>query len=115
MCFLTALGWSLEGPFAFVVLFMSQDLPDEYDLVLEIDLDDQAVLVPADVDNDESADSIGTGPNSLQFGKVGPSCLLGDPEPSPEWVLGIAVHFEEFTQPPKRDDMHAVLEVRSVL
>jgi hypothetical protein len=38
LSYLSLLGWMLDLPSAFVVLFMSQDLPDEDDLVLEEDL-----------------------------------------------------------------------------
>ena len=52
-------GRGLLFTLAFVVHPMSQDMPDQYDLVLEENLDDQAVLVAADIHDDEMLDPIG--------------------------------------------------------
>jgi hypothetical protein len=80
---------------------MGQDTPDQDDLILEEYLDDQAILIPADVDQDQMADPIGTRAGRLELGDVGPSRLIGDPEPSPEWGFRVGMFREEFTQPPE--------------
>ena len=64
---------------------MGQDTPDQDDLILEEHLDDQAILVPADIDHDQMADPVGTRARRLQLGEVRPSRLVGDLEPSPQF------------------------------
>lgn len=80
---------------------MGQDTPDQDDLILEEDLDDESILVPADIDHDQMTDPIGTRARSLELGEVGPIRLVGDLEPSPQRGLRVRMFLEEFTQPPE--------------
>jgi hypothetical protein len=56
-------------PLALIVLFMSQDAPDQDDLIPEEHFDDETILVSADIDYDDRR-SAGSFVSFSRFGRV---------------------------------------------
>src|SRR5579883_575651 len=71
--------WGL--PRASVVFLARQHVPDENHLVLEIDLDDEPVFIPTDIDHNPIADAIGAWAIGLQLREVRPLRLRCELEP----------------------------------
>jgi hypothetical protein len=83
-----------------------QYVPDQHNLILEEDLENQAILIPADIDDGEMADQIGTGEIPPQCGEVAPFRPLGDAQPPLQRFLRVGMLLPEFAQRLPRDDMY---------
>src|SRR5208283_2655798 len=77
------------------------------DLISKKDLDDQAILVPADVNHDQVVYLIGAGTGGLHLGETGPVRFAGELIPSRQSLLGVSMHLPELPQPSPRDHVHA--------
>ena len=85
---------------------MGQDVTDENDLILKEDLEDQTVLVAADVDHRQVVNLIGAGAGRFELCEIGPFGLTGELVPSRERLPGVGMHFPELPQMLPRDDVH---------
>jgi hypothetical protein len=102
-----SLSWASDLPCAFVVIFMSQHVTDKDNLISKKDLNDQTVLVAANVNYGQVSNLVGAGAVGFHMGEIAPLRFSGELIPARQRLLGVSMNFPEFPQPSPRDHVHA--------
>jgi hypothetical protein len=82
-------------------------MPNKNHAALKKDLQDEPILVSADVDHDVATDEIGRRIVRLEISEYLPVCLLGTLVSGIEGRAGVRMLFPELAEPSAADDTHA--------
>ena len=84
-------------PFAFNVVRVCQDMPNEHHLIPEENLEDQAIFVATTIDDGKLFNEICTRKFGAQVRELGPFCIPSELEPACRWFLRVFAFVPKFT------------------
>src|SRR6202044_304432 len=97
---------SYRNPVAFIVFAMSQDSTNVNPISIVMNRGNQAVFIPANIENGLVPNLVRAWKNLSQFDESGKAPVLDESIPVLERVRGIWMLLRKLIQPPACDDMH---------